>query len=91
MIKLLLIFSLSLGLANPVFATNRAAEVIANGKILHETVKSNVDEKTGDIHYTFKYVIGYRSSIYDCKVFTKSKSSMCFEYNDAGVLQYPKE
>ena len=32
--QLLLILSLNLGLANPVFAVSRAAEVIANGRIL---------------------------------------------------------
>ena len=84
MIKLLLIFSLSLGLANPVFAVSRAAEVIGHGKILHETVKSNVDEKTGDTYYVFKYVISYMNSIYDCKVSTKSKTAMCCLYVRSG-------
>ena len=91
MTKLLLILLVTLGLASPLFAVSKAAEVIANGRILHETVKSNVDEKTGDIHYTFEYIIGYGSSIYDCKVFTKSKGSLCFEYNDFGVMQYAGE
>ena len=84
MTKLLLILSLSLGLASPAFALD-AAKILEKGTIIHKEYEKGFHETQERIYFNFVLIVAYQSVLYRCTINGKNGFVTCSSYVDAGA------
>ncbi len=82
--KLLLILSLSLGLASPAFALD-AAKVLEKGTVIHKESQKGFHEAEERIYFDFVLLVAYQSVLYRCTINGKNGIVQCSSYLDAGA------
>ena len=83
--NLLLILSLSLGLASPAFAFPKAGTVIAQGKIINKEYKW-YDDDDGKTVYYWELIVAHDNIVYKCRIVKKSYEVSCISFFDKGVF-----
>lgn len=84
--KLLLILSLTLGLAFPAFATSKGAVVLEKGRIIHTDLSTKYDDETRKSYAYYNVTVAYDGVLYTCKIRGKANTVMCFGYSDYGTI-----
>ena len=87
MTKLLLILSLTLGLASPVFAfsTEYAATILEKGRIVDKRLVTFKNANGKDVQH-LRVIVAYNKFVYDCWVFLEGKKGVeCMWLPDDGV------
>lgn len=85
--RLLCIFSITLGLASPVFSDLKAAEVIEKGTLIHKEYKTRYDEKAKRWYDNFTLHIAYNNVMYMCFIVGETMEVSCFTFKDDGTYQ----
>ena len=83
--QLLLILSVTLGLASPVFADLKAAEVIEKGTLIHKEYNTRYDEKKKRWYDSFNLHIAYNKVMYQCLIVGETNEVSCFSFKDDGT------
>ena len=87
MTKILLILSLTLGLASPVFAfpTADTATILEKGRIVDKRLVTFKNANGKDMQY-LRVIVAYNKFVYDCWIYTEGKKGVgCIWLPDDGV------
>ena len=83
--QLLLILSLTLGLASPVFAADYAGTILQKGVIIDKRLVTLKNVDGFDVQH-LRVIAVYKEYVYDCWVFLEGKKGVsCTEIDDEGV------
>jgi len=85
---LILTLSLLLGLGTYASASDNAARILSDGKILKEYSRSFGYQSAKRRHVsTSTYIVAYKNGVYECLVHELMEAVQCVQYGDIGVLK----
>ena len=82
--QIILIMSLTLGLASPAFAIERAGTVLAKGQILDKEYKSYQEDDGKTIPY-WNILVAHGRTLYECRVYPVQFDVECTSFEDRGA------